>query len=155
MRAAKSRGSCQGDIGGPSIIALGSKVCAQLHDAARFSEHDQPYIRSPLKAAGPTSRVRRARAQAGEAILIFGFFKPSYTAIRPPGSRTDQGVRIAGLGASGRSPAKKLSTLKRRVRAHGRRPALRGLWFGNVHRPGVGCVLRGLGGGVERQPVGA
>jgi|GraSoiStandDraft_28_1057319.scaffolds.fasta_scaffold23736_3 hypothetical protein len=38
-----------------------------------FSEHDQPYIRSPLKAAAPTSRLRRARAQADEAILIFGF----------------------------------------------------------------------------------
>jgi hypothetical protein len=36
-------------------------------------EHDQPYIRSPLKAAAPTSRVRRARVQAGETILIFGF----------------------------------------------------------------------------------
>jgi hypothetical protein len=44
-----------------------------LHDAARFPEHDQPYIRSPLKAAAPTSRVRRARVQAGETILIFGF----------------------------------------------------------------------------------
>jgi hypothetical protein len=30
-------------------------------------------MRSPLKAAAPTSRLRRARAQAGEAILIFGF----------------------------------------------------------------------------------
>jgi len=52
-------------------------------------------------------------------------------------------------------PDKKIVDVKRRVRAHGRRPALRGLWFGNVHRSGVGCVLRGLGGGVERQPVGA
>ena len=66
-----------------------------------------------------------------------------------------ESVEEGGLGASGRSRAKKLSILKRRVRAHGRRPALQGLWFGNVHRSGAGCVLRGLGGGVERQPVGA
>jgi hypothetical protein len=36
------------------------------------------------------------------------------------------------LGASGRGPTKVLSMLKRRCRARGRRPALQGLWFGNV-----------------------
>ena len=33
------------------------------------SEHDQPHKRSPLKTAAPTSRLRRAGAQAGETIL--------------------------------------------------------------------------------------
>jgi hypothetical protein len=37
------------------------------------SEHDQPYIRSPLKAAAPTSRLRRPGAQADETILESGF----------------------------------------------------------------------------------
>jgi len=38
-----------------------------------------PYIRSPLKAAAPTSRLRRARAQADEAILIFGLHARLYS----------------------------------------------------------------------------
>src|SRR5271157_574713 len=33
------------------------------------SEHDQPHIRSPLETAAPTSRLRRAGAQANETIL--------------------------------------------------------------------------------------
>ena len=36
------------------------------------SEHDQPHIRSPLKTAAPTSRLRRAGAQANETILPIG-----------------------------------------------------------------------------------
>ena len=36
------------------------------------SEHDQPHIRSPLETAAPTSRLRRAGAQANETILPIG-----------------------------------------------------------------------------------
>jgi hypothetical protein len=36
------------------------------------SGHDQPHIRSPLETAAPTSRLRRAGAQANETILPIG-----------------------------------------------------------------------------------
>ena len=36
------------------------------------SERDQPHIRSPLETAAPTSRLRRAGAQANETILPIG-----------------------------------------------------------------------------------
>jgi len=35
-------------------------------------EHDQPHIRSPFATAAPISRLRRARAQEDDTILIFG-----------------------------------------------------------------------------------
>src|SRR5208337_34656 len=50
------------------------------------SEHDQPHIRSPLETAAPTSRLRRAGAQANETILPIGIqsmdYLGSYTRIR-------------------------------------------------------------------------
>ena len=36
------------------------------------SEPVQTYIRSPFETAAPKSRLRRARAQEDETILIFG-----------------------------------------------------------------------------------
>ena len=54
------------------------------------SEHDQPHIRSPLEAAAPTSRLRRAGAQEDETILSIGFSGHALQSVRPPGSaRTD------------------------------------------------------------------
>ena len=42
------------------------------------SEHDQPHIRSPLKTAVPTSRLRRAGAQGSETILSIGISGHGY-----------------------------------------------------------------------------
>jgi hypothetical protein len=57
------------------------------------SEHDQPHIRSPLETAAPTSRLRRAGAQANETILPIGVLGPWTTSVRTPGSaRTDQAL---------------------------------------------------------------
>jgi hypothetical protein len=50
------------------------------------TEHDQPYIRSPFRRAAPTFRVRRARAQDGENILIFGLFGQGNRSVRLTGS---------------------------------------------------------------------
>ena len=55
------------------------------------SEHDQPYIRSPLKAAAPTSRLRRAGAQAGETILKIGVSGHGFRRfVHPDPPETDQ-----------------------------------------------------------------
>ena len=59
------------------------------------------------------------------------------------------------LGASGRSPAKKLSMVKRRARAHGRCRALHLGWFDSGRRSVWGCVSRELDGEAGRQPAGA
>lgn len=59
------------------------------------------------------------------------------------------------LGASGRSPAKKLSMVKRRGRAHGRCRALHLGWFDSGCRSVWGCVSRELDGEAGRQPAGA
>src|SRR3984893_10113883 len=59
-----------------------------------------------------------------------------------------------GLGASGRSPTKRLWMVKRRARAHGRRLSLQLGWFGSGRRSVLGCAPRVLGGELERRPGG-
>src|SRR6516225_9549597 len=58
------------------------------------------------------------------------------------------------LGASGRSPTKRLSMVKRPARARGRRLSLQLVWFGSGYRSVLGCAHRGLGGEVERRQGG-
>src|SRR6516164_6416598 len=57
------------------------------------------------------------------------------------------------LGASGRSPTKRLSMVKRPARARGRRLSLQLVWFGSAYRSVLGCAHRGwverLSGGKE------
>ena len=58
------------------------------------------------------------------------------------------------VGASGRSPTKRLSMVKRPARAGGRRLSLQLVWFGSAYRSVLGCAHRGLGGEVERRQGG-
>ena len=58
------------------------------------------------------------------------------------------------LGASGRSPTKKLSIVKQRVRVHGRRLSWLLGWHRSVDRSVLGCVLRASGGVAERWRAG-
>src|SRR6516165_9142635 len=55
------------------------------------SEHGQPHMRSPLIAAAPRSRFRRAGLRKTRTILESGIFRPWLATVRLPGSaRTDQ-----------------------------------------------------------------
>jgi hypothetical protein len=69
-------------------------------------------------------------------------------------TRVALGLLAFVLGASGRSPTKKLSMFKRRARARGRRLAWQRLWCGSGGRSVLGCVDHGLGGEIERQQGG-
>jgi hypothetical protein len=64
------------------------------------------------------------------------------------------GSGCLALGASGRSPTKRLSMVKRPARARGRRLSLQLVWFGSAYRSVLGCAHRGLGGEVERRQGG-
>src|SRR5438309_5808838 len=70
------------------------------------------------------------------------------------------GTRLIGLktqlrlGASGRSPTKKLSIVKQRVRVHGRRLSWLLGWHCSVDRSVLGCVLRASAGVAERRRAG-
>src|SRR3954451_7383302 len=68
---------------------------------------------------------------------------------RPP-------VEVAqpALGASGRSPTKRLWIVKRQARVHGRRLALQLGWHGSGRRSVLGCARRGVGGVAERRREG-
>src|SRR5580704_5178052 len=55
------------------------------------------------------------------------------------------------LGASGRSPAKTLSMIRRRARVHGRRLAWRFGWQRSGDRSVLGCAVRASGGVAEPQ----
>src|SRR5882757_8567949 len=57
----------------------------------------------------------------------------------------------AALGASGRSPAKTLSMIRRRARVHGRRLAWRFGWQRSGDRSVLGCAVRASGGVAEPQ----
>src|SRR6516165_2265425 len=73
----------------------------------------------------------------------------------PPQGRHLVRVALDGpLGASGRSPTKRLSMVKRPARARGRRLSLQLVWFGSAYRSVLGCAHRGLGGEVERRQGG-
>src|SRR5216684_3277403 len=60
-------------------------------------------------------------------------------------------ARDPSLGASGRSPTKKLSIVKQRVRVHGRRLSWLLGWHRSVDRSVLGCVLRASAGVAERR----
>src|SRR6266436_2123410 len=62
------------------------------------------------------------------------------------------GMRASDLlGASGRSPAKTLSMIRRRARVHGRRLAWRFGWQRSGDRSVLGCAVRASGGVAEPQ----
>jgi hypothetical protein len=67
--------------------------------------------------------------------------------------RTGKSDYIA-LGASGRSPTKRLWIVKRQARVHGRRLALQLGWHGSGRRSVLGCARRGVGGVAERRREG-
>src|SRR5471030_791240 len=73
MTAHMTRSSVKVSVVSASFIslALGSRLCP-LHDAARRLEPYPAHIRSPLRVAAPTSRVRRVRAQESETSLSGG-----------------------------------------------------------------------------------
>ena len=58
------------------------------------------------------------------------------------------------LGASGRSPTKRLWIVKQQARVHGRRLALQLGWHGSGRRSVLGCARRGVGGVAERRREG-
>src|SRR4051794_3400305 len=58
------------------------------------------------------------------------------------------------IGASGRSPTKRLWIVKRQARVHGRRLALQLGWHGSGRRSVLGCARRGVGGVAERRREG-
>ena len=80
------KGSHHGDIE-RSPVASVSKV--QAHCATRpVSEHDQPHMRSPLIAAAPRSRFRRAGLRKTRTILengISGHGLLRFVYLDPPG----------------------------------------------------------------------
>src|SRR6516225_12221332 len=84
--------------------------------------------------------------------------KPRPSAARPansaPGRLRSTWRQGNALGASGRSPTKRLSMVKRPARARGRRLSLQLVWFGSAYRSVLGCAHRGLGGEVERRQGG-
>jgi hypothetical protein len=90
------KGSHHGDIE-RSPVASVSKVRA--HCATRpVSEHDQPHMRSPLIAAAPRSRFRRAGLREDENHSRKRHFRPWLAAVRLPGSaRTDQALGDDGI----------------------------------------------------------
>src|SRR6202047_1957511 len=53
---------------------------------------------------------------------------------------------VSPIGASGRSPAKTLSMIRRRARVHGRRLAWRFGWQRSGDRSVLGCAVRASGG---------
>src|SRR4029077_6408170 len=56
------------------------------------------------------------------------------------------GIAILIIGASGRSPAKTLSMIRRRARVHERRLAWRFGWQRSGDRSVLGCAVRASGG---------
>ncbi|MGA9846568.1 MAG: lysylphosphatidylglycerol synthase domain-containing protein [Roseiarcus sp.] len=54
------------------------------------SEHDQPHIRSPLEAAAPTSRLRRAGAQGTKPFYQSAYWAMVAIGSSPGSARTDQ-----------------------------------------------------------------
>src|SRR3954469_18998693 len=58
------------------------------------------------------------------------------------------------IGASGRSPTKRLWIIKQQARVHGRRLALQLGWHGSGRRSVLGCARRGVGGVAERRREG-
>ena len=80
------KGSHHGDIESSPVASV-SRVQAHLHDAAR-SEHGQPHMRSPLIAAAPRSRFRRAGLRKTRTILesgISGHGLLRFVYLDPPG----------------------------------------------------------------------
>ena len=54
------------------------------------SEHDQPHIRSPLEAAAPTSRLRRAGAQGTKPFYQSAYWAMVTIGSSPGSARTDK-----------------------------------------------------------------
>src|SRR5215475_14711303 len=86
MTMARSRGRITG-ASKCSPVASVSKVQAHLRDAP-ISEHGQPHMRSPLTAAAPRSRFRRAGLRKTRTILengISGHGLLRFVYLDPPG----------------------------------------------------------------------
>src|SRR6267142_1467579 len=67
------------------------------------------------------------------------------------GMPSNHDAGILPLGASGRSPAKTLSMIRRRARVHERRLAWRFGWRRSGDRSVLGCAVRASGGVAEPQ----
>jgi hypothetical protein len=67
------------------------------------------------------------------------------------GDVPQSGDMVENIGASGRSPAKTLSMIRRRARVHGRRLAWRFGWQRSGDRSVLGCAVRAAGGVAEPQ----
>src|SRR5215469_16764483 len=96
MTRAWSRGRITGHRK-TSPVASVSKVQAHLRDAARFRAR-QPHMRSPLMAAAPRSRFRRAGLRKTRTILKSGISGHGLLRFVYPGSaRTDQVLGNDGI----------------------------------------------------------
>src|SRR6516162_935605 len=92
------------------------------------------------------SHCQSCRRHSGAPVSVFAAFARAAHVVTKG--------EITKLGASGRSPTKRLSMVKRPARARGRRLSLQLVWFGSAYRSVLGCAHRGLGGEVERRQGG-
>ena len=96
MTRAWSRGRITGTSKGLQLLRYprSKPICA----TRLVSEHGQPHMRSPLIAAAPRSRFRRAGLRKTRTFLENGVSRPRLASVRRPGSvRTDHVLRIMVL----------------------------------------------------------
>src|SRR6266446_1683085 len=96
MTRAWSRGRITGTSKGLQLLRYprSKPICA----TRPVSEHDQPHMRSPLIAAAPRSRFRRAGLREDENHSRKRHFRPWLATVRLPGSaRTDQVLGDDGI----------------------------------------------------------
>src|SRR5258708_13971128 len=96
MTRAWSRGRITGTSKGLQLLRYprSKPICA----TRPVSEHDQPHMRSPLIAAAPRSRFRRAGLREDENHSRKRHFRPWLATVRLPGSaRTDQVLGADGI----------------------------------------------------------
>src|SRR6266481_5986845 len=103
-------------------------------------------VRSPV-AFGRLTGLQIAEALAHPGTIAV-WTAEDVADIPPIGFRM---TSVPGLGASGRSPAKTLSMIRRRARVHGRRLAWRFGWQRSGDRSVLGCAVRASGGVAEPQ----
>src|SRR6266481_2795421 len=91
----------------------------------------------------------RLTCHTGLSLLFEVGVRPPHDGMRRMGRPNLWGA--LAVGASGRSPAKTLSMIRRRARVHGRRLAWRFGWQRSGDRSVLGCAVRASGGVAEPQ----
>jgi hypothetical protein len=104
-----------------------------------------------VRPSEPDAGILPASAEQRPAAYRFELRGGKIDILPEPPEPEDRGF---ALGASGRSPTKKLSIVKQRLRVHGRRLSWLLGWHRSVDRSVLGCVLRASGGVAERRRAG-